>query len=107
MALNYTLMGKKLKAERIRNGYTQEDLAEIIDVSVPYLSKIETGKTNISLKRLDELCGIFNVSFASILDDTSYNSNFYLKDELINKLKGCPPKKKDKINQVIDILLDD
>ena len=51
--------------------------------------------------------GIFEVSFASILDDTSYNSELYLNDELINKLKDCPPKKKDQINQVIDILLKD
>ena len=107
MALNYKLIGKKLKAEREKKGYTQEDLAEIIDVSVPYLSRIENGKTNISLKRLDQLCGIFEVSFASILDDSSYSSKLYLNDELGNKLKDCSPEKKDKIYQIVNIILED
>lgn len=63
MGLDYKLIGERLKNSRIKIGYTQEHLAELMQVSVAYLSRIETGKTNISLKRLVQFCNFTNVSY--------------------------------------------
>lgn len=43
MALDYAIMGEKLKIARKNKKLTQEQLAEQIDVSVAYLSRIERG----------------------------------------------------------------
>lgn len=47
--------GLNLKIERTRKGVTQEELAEMIDVHEKYISKIETGKQNVTIKTLNKL----------------------------------------------------
>ena len=53
MALNYSIIGMRLKQARIDKKLTQEKLAEELDVSVAYVSRVERGSTEIGLKRLD------------------------------------------------------
>ena len=62
MALDYKLMGKRLRKVRIQKGYTQEYLAEIMNVSTAYISRIETGKTQINLTRLNEICSLLDTT---------------------------------------------
>lgn len=49
------IFGKNVKIERIRRDLTQEQLAEIMDVSQNYIACIETGKQNMSLGKILEL----------------------------------------------------
>ena len=51
MALNYSIIGMRLKQARIDKKLTQEKLAEELDVSVAYVSRVERGSTEIGLKR--------------------------------------------------------
>ena len=43
MALDYNIIGERLKKARIDNNLTQEKLAEKLDVSIAFLSRIERG----------------------------------------------------------------
>jgi len=104
MALDYKLIGERLKKARVQKGYTQEKLSEIINVSIAYLSRIETGATHINLKRLNEICGILGVSEAFILNGTADNSESYLNNELGTILKDCTPEKKELIYQIANII---
>lgn len=104
MALDYKLIGERLKKARVQKGYTQEKLAEMLDVSIAYLSRIETGATHINLKRLNELCGILDVSESYVLDGASNNSASYLNNELDSILKDCTPDKKELIYQIATII---
>lgn len=45
-------LGRNIKAERIRKGYTQENFAEIIGVSREYISRIERGQENMSILKI-------------------------------------------------------
>lgn len=53
MQLQYDIdkkaIGKRLQNERLRQGYTQEKLSEIIGVTMKYLSKVENGAASPSL----------------------------------------------------------
>ncbi len=40
------LLGRNIKAERTRKDITQEQFAEMIDISVSHMSKIEQGLTS-------------------------------------------------------------
>ena len=51
MALNYSIIGERLKQARMNKKLTQEKLAEKLDVSVAFLSRIERGSSYINLKR--------------------------------------------------------
>ena len=53
--IDYKEIGKRIKEKRIIKRLTQQKLAEQLEVSDEYMSKIETGKTKISLRRLSQL----------------------------------------------------
>ncbi len=106
MSLDYKLMGERLRKARIKKGYTQEKLAEILKVSVAYVSRIETGKTHISLKRLNEVCILLDTTEAHILNGASNNSNLYLNNEFNSILKDCSSKDKELIYQIATIISD-
>ena len=44
-------IGKRIKSARQEKHLSQMQFAELINVSTPYLSDIENGKTNLSIKR--------------------------------------------------------
>lgn len=58
---------KKIKQLRIKNGYTIKQLAEKLGVSPRTYSNYERGKSKIPVKKLIEICLIYNVSADYIL----------------------------------------
>ena len=104
MALDYSLMGERLKKARVKKGYTQEELAEAIKVSIAYISRIETGKTHINLKRLSELCSILDVTESYVLEGVSINSSSYLNSEFNNILRDCSNEDKELIFKIATII---
>ena len=51
MALDYSIIGERLKSARLAKNLTQEQLAEKLDVSVAFLSRAERGNVKINLSR--------------------------------------------------------
>jgi len=54
-------LGRRLKALRIDNNLTQEELAYAIKISRDHLSNIENGKYPINIKNLYKLAVFFDV----------------------------------------------
>ena len=104
MALDYTVIGQRIKQARLAKNYTQEDLAEQIDISVAFLSRVERGNSHINLKRLNQICGLLDVSEGYILSGVSDKNEKYLYNEFNDILKKCSPEKQKliyKLSQVI------
>lgn len=59
--------GKNVKIQRIKKDYTQEQLAEIMNVSQNYITSIEGGKANMSLAKVNELASFLGVKITSLL----------------------------------------
>ena len=59
-------LGRNIKAERIRKGLTQEKLAELYGCDRDYISKIECGKQNISIKIITKITNILGSSLNDI-----------------------------------------
>ncbi len=53
MIPDYRIIGKRIKNARLAKGMKQEELAEEIDVSMAFLSRIETGRAGINLKKIN------------------------------------------------------
>ncbi len=104
MAIDYNLIGERLKKARLAKGLTQENLAESLNISIAYLSRIETGTTKINLKRLSEICQLLSVSEAEILSGVSDDSANYLNSDLGNLLKNCSPDKQRLIYKIANII---
>lgn len=60
--------GKNVKIERIKKDLTQEQLAEIMNVSQNYVANIECGKANMSLGKILELAEYIGVNISCLLD---------------------------------------
>jgi len=56
-------IGKQIKERRDTLGITQPDLAEMADVSVNTLYKIETGQANPTVKVLNKIAEILGMEF--------------------------------------------
>ena len=82
MALDYNIIGERIKRARISKGLTQEQLAEKLDVSIAFLSRIERGSSHINLRRLDEICNILGISQGFILEGTSEDSRKLSKQRI-------------------------
>ena len=93
MAIDYNVIGQRIKQARLSKNYTQEDLAEKIDISVAFLSRVERGNSHINLKRLNQICNLLDVSEGYILNGAFSNSENYLEQEFAELLKSCSPEK--------------
>lgn len=60
--------GKNVKIERIKKDLTREQLAEIMNVSVNYLSNVENGKANMSLAKVLELADYLKTDIENLLN---------------------------------------
>ena len=105
MSLDYSIIGERLKKARIEKGYTQEQLAEKIDVSVAFLSRVERGNSKINLNRLNQLCDLLDISEGDILTGAGNTSNHYLNDEFSILLKNCPPDKLKLIYNIAKVII--
>ena len=56
---------KNVKIERIKKDLTQEQFAEIMNVSQNYIANIECGKANMSLAKVLELSKALDVEIES------------------------------------------
>lgn len=97
MKINYEALGRKIKEVRRKQNMTQEYLAEKVDLSVSYVSNIETAKTKVSLPTLVEISNALGVSVDYLLMD-SYQSLEMKEDIFVKELdaviENCGPRDK-------------
>lgn len=92
-------LGKKIRLLRHQRGWSQEDVAKRLDISIPAFSKIETGITDINLSRLEQISILFEMSVVQLLtfndaeQEQKYNSEL---DTITKKLN-------DRETEVIDL----
>ena len=67
--VNTIKIGKNIQSIRKNNRYTQEKLAEKIEVSVRYISDIEQNRANPSYEVLIRICNLFRVSMNQIFSE--------------------------------------
>ncbi len=56
-------LGKNIARYRQAKGLSQEKLAEIVDLSREYVTRVENGQKNISLKKLFAIADALEVDF--------------------------------------------
>ena len=61
-------IGKNIRTFRHQHGWSQEDVANRLGISIPAFSKIETGVTDINLSRLEQIADIYNVTLLQLLN---------------------------------------
>jgi len=59
--------GKKVKTTRLKKRMSQGDIARKLGVSANYISQIERGVENLSLKGIEKLAKAIDVSISELL----------------------------------------
>lgn len=62
--MSFAEIGNSIKERRNTLGITQSDLAEMADISVNTLYKIETGQANPTLRVLHKIADILGMEFS-------------------------------------------
>jgi len=60
-------VGKNIRLLRVRKGWRQEEFASRMNISLSALSKIETGLTDLTLSRLEQLAAVFGLTPAQLV----------------------------------------
>ena len=107
MAVDYSIIGLRLKQARLKAGLTQQEMAEKTNLSVAFISRIERGTSHINLKRLSEFCSILNISEGYILNGVSDEDDKYLYNEFNDILKKCSPEKQKLIYKLSKVIAED
>lgn len=92
-------LGKKIRLLRHQKGWSQEDVAKRLDISIPAFSKIETGITDINLSRLEQIATLFEMSVVQLLtfNEVENDQKFQNELETVNK------RLMDRETEVIDL----
>lgn len=60
-------VGSNIRTLRHQRGWSQEDVANRLGISIPAFSKIETGVTDINLSRLEQIANIYEINVVNLL----------------------------------------
>jgi transcriptional regulator with XRE-family HTH domain len=60
--------GANLKQQRVRRGWTLDELAKRSDLSKPFLSRLESGDRQASIAAVLTLCEVFGLSMAEMFE---------------------------------------
>ena len=105
--VDYKIIGERLKKVRKDKGITQEVLADKMEVSIVFLSRVERGSLHINLKRLSQICEILGVSEGYILNGTYSNSTSYLEKDFKELLDITTNDKKELIYRIAKTIIED
>ena len=104
MDINYKAIGVRIKAARARKGVTQVYIANLIGLSTPHISNIETGNTKLGLPTIIHLANVLDVSVDELLCDNIKRSEKIFQNELADLLKDCSAQELHFITELIKVV---
>lgn len=101
MRIDYKAIGSRVRKARKNVGLTQEQIAEMTEVSAQHISNIEHGKTKLSLPMIISLANCLGVSVDSLLSDVVNRSEVVLAKEINEVFNACDTEQKRMIVQIV------
>ncbi|MDR1803451.1 MAG: helix-turn-helix domain-containing protein [Treponema sp.] len=85
--IDYKELGDRIRAERRKQDFTQEKLAEMADISNSFMGHIERGGRTLSIETLAKLANALNLSIEYIVcGEFNYQPDM-LPGEILDALK--------------------
>ena len=105
MDINYEMIGKRIKEERNKKGFTQEALANAANFSLPHIGHIETGKTKLSLSALVTIANVLDTTPDNLLYDSVQLSVDSYDKEFKDLTNNCSPHEKQLLLEMVKQLI--
>lgn len=87
--MNYYEIGQRIRKFRKARGFSQEELAEKVEISVTHMSHIETGNTKLSLSVFVALSRALEVRADELLSDDNPGVRNTSIEAIIHTLETC------------------
>lgn len=98
------IFGSNVRKYRIRKGFSQEKLAEFVDLGDKSISPIETGRSFIAIDKLEKLCEVLEVEpFQLFLtNETSGEiADDLRRERVLSRLNTCNAEELDLLCDVL------
>ena len=81
-------VGNRLREIRLSEGFTQEQIAHIADITPAYLGRVERGEMNVTVFTLEKICNALNITLADFFSPArNYNADIdEISMQIINML---------------------
>ncbi len=83
-------LGARIQEIRKSKGFTQEKLAELINMDIPNLSNIERGKKFMTSDTLEKIINVLEVSEKELFDFGYMISDDELREKIISEINDLP-----------------
>ncbi len=101
-------LGAKIKRLRLKQGLTQEQFAEKINIATRTLSGIETGENFLTADTLEKILDVLNVSSSELFALEHIKSQEDLVNEIITDVQNLKDKQKiETIYKIIKATIND
>lgn len=100
--MNMLTIGDRIKEVRKKNGLTQEQLAERLDVSVEFVGQIERGLKLPSMQVFIKIVEVLKVSADYLLRDSVSTGQLFGDNAIGRKIDKLKPKQKIALEALID-----
>lgn len=99
-----------MRRERLRHGWSQEELAEKIDMCASFIGQVERGVKAVSIDTLERLSLIFGMRSAEFLREGDNSNEPQLKPQsmegkLVSLLKGYTVHEQKAVYQTLKYML--
>ena len=102
------MLGKNIRTARQANGWSQQALADKIDSTTSYVTRIETGKINPSVFVVEKIADLLGCSLDRLVKG-KLDAQVYVKDkkaiERLRLLETLDADERAAVYKVIDIVL--
>lgn len=98
------ILGEIFKEYRLKNGLTQEKIAEKLGISVKYISRIENGIGGVKVETLINYANILGISPNIIFDKLIVNESLIPQMQLSKIVSTLPNEKVSILNDIANLL---
>ena len=99
--MDYVAVGRRIRAQRKKLSLSQEELAEMVNISTVHMSHIETGYTKLSLPVLVDLACALGVRTDDLIFDKESLAREELLEEITLELRDCPKNQLLTLRQIL------
>lgn len=102
--INPIQLGIVIKQARLDKNLSQEQFAEMLDITPTHVKHIESGRRNPSVTILFQMADILSFSLDSLIDNSKNRITSHKKDRIINILNDCNEKELDIIADIVKVI---
>ncbi|MDO5417733.1 MAG: helix-turn-helix transcriptional regulator [Lachnospiraceae bacterium] len=90
-------IGLQVRQRRIASGFSQEQLAELVDVSTTTISRLENGRQMVSVAKIVQISMVLKIGAGELFCDYDYEmaEKKNVDVRLEELLRACSPRQKE------------